>query len=361
MKGIINMKNLRLGMSIISYNLYKLIGYPKTNPVFLTFSVNDWCNCKCKMCNIWKNDSEEEVKKELTLDEIKEIFSKFGDIYWITITGGEPFLKKNLVDIVKIIYEMSSPEFMTIATNGMNRKKIVNDVEEILKFCPRMKLIINVSIDGKEPLHDSIRGVKGCYRLATKTIENLKSIKNENLTVGINTVVSKYNSNSFEEIYNHIKNNINPDSYIIELAENRAKLYNDELEIYPKDADMRRIVNFLIEKINEKDYRNGIIPTFRKEYYNSLLNGNFPENFEGVASGYIMSKGDVWLSYSKPMIAGNLRDNDYDFRKIWFNEKSKKLREKMKTNYSTIMSNPFYVNYICTMRNIPKFILSFFL
>lgn len=347
---------------IISYNFFKKFGFPKLLPMILTIGVNDWCNSKCKTCNIWKNNPRKKIKEELKLEEYKKIFSNYGKSYWITITGGEPFLKKNLVQIIQIIYKKTKPEFITIATNGILTKRIVSWTKEILNSCKNLKLIVNISLDGIGKQHDEIRGARNSFNLVVKTFRKLKSIKNPRLTVGINTVISKFNIKNFPEIYDYIMQNLKPDSFVAEVAENRAKLYNMKLKITPRTNEYQKALIFLIKQQKKQNKNNvlKIIEKLRMEFYKYLISNGLMKVFEGIASAYVMSNGDVWLSYSKPFIAGNLREVNYDFKKNWFSDKAKKLREIMNKNYRTMLANAFYCNMICNPFKILKILIRYY-
>lgn len=157
-------------------------------------------------------------------------------------------------------------------------------------------------MDGIGEQHDKIRGVKGNFYLAIKTLTELKKLQHPRLTVGVNTVISRYNVAEFPKIYTYIKNNFNPDDYIAEIAENRAKLANMGLKITPDKNKYMKVLLFLINFLeNEKQKKkiSKIVRTLRIEFYKYLMQQYPLENFEGIASGYLMSNGEVWLSYSK--------------------------------------------------------------
>jgi len=344
--------------NVISCKLYKKFGFPRVLPQILTFSVNNWCNSKCKTCNIWKYDSKEKMKEQLNLDEIEKIFSNFKKLNWITITGGEPFLRRDLSQIVETICNKSNLKILTIATNGTMPEKIALDVKKILKSCSNLNFTVNISFDGIGSKHDEIRGLRGNFKKVIRTLNLLKKIRNPRLTVGINTVISKYNVDNFFEVYEYVKNVLKPDSFIIEIAERRAKLYNENLAISPKHSDYKKILDFLIPEIqNSGLIKSEIVKNLRKEYYKFLLSRKPIKNFEGIASAYIMPNGEVWLSYSKRFIAGNLREVDYDFRKLWFGKRAMKIRNIMDNDYKTMLANAFYVNFICNPKNIFKVII----
>ena len=66
-------------------------------PFKLNFAITWRCNLKCKMCNIWMKESSNELK----LDEIEEFVEKSPYFSWVSLTGGEPFIRMDFVDIVK--------------------------------------------------------------------------------------------------------------------------------------------------------------------------------------------------------------------------------------------------------------------
>lgn len=337
---------------IISYNLFKRFGFPKSLPVFLTLSVNDWCNSRCKTCNVWRNNPKEKIKEQLTVKEYEKIFENYGKVYWITITGGEPFLREDLSKIIKIIYDKSKPGIVTIATNGMVTNSIVSQTKEILDYCQNLKLVINVSLDGIGEQHDEIRGVKGSFKSAVRTLKELKKLNHPRLIVGINTVISRHNVVDFPKIYSYIKNNFNPDSYVCEIAENRAKLYNMKLKITPEKNEYHKALLFLINSLEKDREKNisDIVRSLRIEFYKFLMKRYPLKNFEGIASAYIMHNGDIWVSYSKPYVIDNLRGVGYDFRKFWFNYKANHFRKKMEKNYQNMLANAFYTNFICDLK-----------
>ena len=117
-------------------------------PMNITLSVTDRCNSRCKTCNVWKvyRKNPKKAKEELTLEEYERIFRNFKNLFWVTITGGEPFLRNDLRYIIVSLYDATKPKFLTIATNALLTKKIVDDVRYIVKKCPNMKIFVNLSL-----------------------------------------------------------------------------------------------------------------------------------------------------------------------------------------------------------------------
>ena len=73
-------------------------------PINLTFSVTNVCQSRCKTCNIWEiyRNQPEKRHEELTLEEIEKIFQSMGHIYVFNISGGEPFLRSDIKEIIAI-------------------------------------------------------------------------------------------------------------------------------------------------------------------------------------------------------------------------------------------------------------------
>jgi MoaA/NifB/PqqE/SkfB family radical SAM enzyme len=336
----------------LGYNLFVRFGWPKILPSFLTFSVNNYCNQLCKTCNIWKNNPVEEKKKELKLDEIERIFSQFPKIFWLTITGGEPFLRRDLVEIVKIAYEKSKVNVLTITTNGSLPDIIEKDVKEILRNCKNLRLIVNVSVDGDRELHDKIRGVEGSFDKAVETIEKLKKIKSGRLIVGINSVISIFNVDKLYNLLNVIRK-LSPDSFAFCVAQNREKLFNLDLNISPSSSMIEKNFLYLVRYSLER--RKGVIGTIknfiRLRFYLYILNPNLMNNklnFEGTAMVYLLSDGRLTFSEISLLEVGNLRYNKFSLPKLLFSKIANKHRKYVNSvEYKKkMMENPFIVNQL---------------
>jgi MoaA/NifB/PqqE/SkfB family radical SAM enzyme len=329
-------------------------------PMNYTISALYTCNSRCKTCNIWKKKAE-----NLTIDEYKVIFKKLGrSPYWITISGGEPFLRKDLVELCKIIYKYSKPKIINIPTNGILTSKIVEDVKAIVKDCPKTQIIINLSIDGIGKQHDEIRQVPGNYIKTIKTFKKLKELECKNLTVGIHTVISRFNVKEFSNIANELIQ-LGPDSYITEIAEERNELDTMNAKITPDIISYRSAIDYLIHRIKNGKFNgmNKITQAFRIEYYNLVKRilrdrKQIIPCYSGIASAQISPDGEVWICCIKAQSLGSLRENDYDFKKIWFNKKMKKERLSVKNKECYCpLANASYTNMLM---DIPTLIRVFY-
>lgn len=305
---------------IFAYKLYKLTGFPRLLPMNYTFSLLYNCNSRCSTCRIWERQC-----KPLSVDEWEMVFRKLGHSpFWATLSGGEPFLRRDITAICRSLYRICRPKIINIPTNGILTGWIVEAVSEICQNCPGTKIVINVSLDGVGRKHDEIRNVRGNYDLAVDTFKKLKKLPYPNLSVGIHTVISRFNITDFSSISSQLMD-LKPDSYITEIAERREELHNQDLDISPNQTAYKSAVDFLVHRIKHNTYRGlaKITQAFRIEYYNLVKNVLRDQTqpipcYAGIASVQISPDGEVWSCCIKAKSLGFLRKSGYDLKKIWW-------------------------------------------
>lgn len=346
---------------IPAFKLSRRFGFPKVLPVNLTVSLTNRCNSRCITCNIY--DKEVEVE-EFSFDEFKKTFESIGTSpYWITFSGGEPFSRKDIVEICRSAYENCRPRIINIPTNGLLTERIVECVEEILRSCPNSKVIVNLSIDAIGNKHDEIRGIKSGFKRAVETYKKLRSLSYPNFILGIHTVISKYNVKDIPSIYGRLKD-LKPDSYITEIAEERIELGTIGTDITPSPEDYKKAIDFIIKEMFSLDLKGipKITRAFRTIYYQmvkSILRDKREviPCYAALASCQIASNGEIWACCIKAESMGNLREVGYDFTKVWFSERAKRLREDIKKRRCFCpLANASYTNMLFSIKTLLKVI-----
>lgn len=338
--------------------LGRCFNFTLTLPMSLTFSVTYKCNSKCKTCNIWKNNY---VINELDLTQIENIFCSLGkSLRWITIDGGEPFLRKDLADICDIIYKNCKPAIINIPSNGSLSEETVVTVKRILRLCPDTHLIINLSLDhhiGEK--HDEIRNSLDSFQCLLKTYQGLKSIGHPRLRLGINTVISNYNIKDWETIYFFGKK-LEPNSHLFEIAQLRDEFRNKDLNyIVPSKENSIPLFKKLLylTQISKKTLPGRCLHAMRKNYYSFvkktiILGRQVIPCFAGIASAYILPDGKVWACCNNAWLMGDLKEYNFDFKKLWHAKSAKYIRKCVKknkcfclqvnTNYLNLLHSPVY-------------------
>lgn len=314
-----------LARSILASN-YRRLDFPYK----LTFALTYRCNGRCKTCNIWQKPPADELRAE----EIKEFFSKNNQFAWIDLTGGEIFLREDLMEIVQtIVSECRHLCLLHFPTNGLLTQKIVSSAKAIVKKSP-VKLIITVSVDGDEELNDTIRGVKGGWKRQMETFRSLRDIQGVKTVLGM--TLSPYNYDKFEMTFQAARKEcpwLNYKDFHVNIAHISGHYYdNEDLKVseMPTDVvcnEIKRYMKFRGTSVTpvaflEKEYLK------RVESY--LRSGKTPIRCHALRSScFINPVGDVFPCGMYDKVVGSLKDHDYDLKKIWQSDECRKLQEEI--------------------------------
>ncbi|MDY7041152.1 MAG: radical SAM protein [Chloroflexota bacterium] len=332
------------------YRAFRRWGVPRLLPLNLTVSVTYRCNSRCRTCNVWRKQAD-----ELTVEEWDQVFASLGRTpYWLTISGGEPLLRRDVVKICCSAYRRCRPSIINIPTNGLSPNLIAERVEEIAHSCPKSQIIVNVSLDGWGEQHDAIRNVPGNFRRTMETYRRLRTMALPNLTVGIHTVISRYNVADIPTIYRQLST-LAPDSYITEIAEERVELDTVGAGITPSLDEYSAAVDFLLSRLRAQTCTgiSQVTQAFREQYY-GLVKRILAEQrqvipcYAGWASAQISPDGNVWTCCIKAQPLGNLRDVDYNFGRIWFSAQAEAARASIAGGECFCpLANAAYTNMLC--------------
>ncbi len=328
-------------------------GAPKLLPFSIVISISFRCNSKCRTCDVWRKPND-----DLTLEEWTRVFKHIGrgPIY-LTFTGGEPFLRKDLPEMVIAAYQHCQPEYITIPTNGILTQRIADGVAKICENAPKSRIGINLSLDGIGAEHDDIRLVPGNWDRSMQTWKALKKLQlqHSNLVLSVHTVISKFNIKRFRDIYTGLQT-LAPDSYITEVAEERVELDTVGLDITPMARDYAPVADFLSQHARSTPARGfaRVTQSFRAAYYQLAKRTLIEQRqvvpcFAGWASGHIAPNGDVWSCCIRAEPVGNLRKTNYDLKPIWFEQVGtmKNLRRSIAAGECACpMANASYANML---------------
>jgi MoaA/NifB/PqqE/SkfB family radical SAM enzyme len=144
------------------------------------------------MCNVWRNPSKPD--EEVSLETLAKIPDHMGTI---NLTGGEPTLRRDLVEIVDLLYPKA--QIMEISSNGLLPEKI----EPIIKKYPDVK--IRFSLEGKENTNNLIRGEKNGFQTKVDGLARLKELGGTDL--GFAVVIQDDNVTDLVELFRMAQSN----------------------------------------------------------------------------------------------------------------------------------------------------------
>jgi len=145
-----------------------LLKMPKEICVIITYR----CNAKCNMCNVWQNPTK--PSDEITPADIDKLPS---GLNFINITGGEPFVRQDIAEIIKVIKPKTKR--IVISTNGYF-------TERIIALCSKYPdLGIRISLEGLPKSNDSIRGMQDGFDRGLRTLLALRKMGCKDIGFGM--------------------------------------------------------------------------------------------------------------------------------------------------------------------------------
>lgn len=306
-------------------------------PKMLMLYVTDNCNLRCKHCFYWKE--VDNPRNAHSIEEIEKLTKSLKErLDLLTLTGGEPFIRKDLVDIVRLFVQNNKVKRIHIATNGLLPDLTVRKTNEMLALLgSHTRLTMQFSIDGFEDAHDKVRGMKGAFQKTCETVKKLMEIHDKRLAVSVATVVHRDNFHemkNFKDFINHelgvpMKINVlrKPTSVRGVAPEFMEAFDIREDDGYepPSEEQLRELALLLDDgtiasRIEKKKIEHSITILYHKKKAVNCL--------AGIRDATIFSNGDVSICEPTTPFA-NLKEFDYNFDQLWHSPAAKERKEKI--------------------------------
>ncbi len=323
------------------------------HPAYLIFFVTSRCMGRCRHCFYWEHINQNETV--LDPAEVEKVAGSMGPLLQVTFTGGEPFLREDFTDLIKIFYQKNKLYHIGIATSGFHPERVEKGVKEVLRTCPDSNLTVGLPIEGPRELNDYIRGVEGFYERTTDTLSRLKALKSDHprLTLLVDITASGFNRGSLVQTYHHVRDDLCPDMINLILTRGVPR-EEGGLDLDPAEADT-------LFKIMESDARQGKVPGYR--FFSRLLHAkdivlhrmaldiyrhssyHLPCE-AGRVAGVLLPEGDVYPCelWDEPL--GNVRESGYDLSSIWTSETARRIRHEILQSRCTCYHQCFLSNTI---------------
>ncbi len=271
------------------------------------------CNARCNMCSRFKRPSKPE--EEISLETIK----KLPKMYFTNITGGEPFIREDLKDIVRELYKKS--DRIVISTNGFFTDRII----DLCKEFPNVG--IRISIEGLEETNNKIRGLQDGFNRGYSTLKKLVEMKHPD--VGFGMTVQDANAKDLVPLYK-LSDELN-----MEFA--TASLHNSFYFVENKNIihDRLMVAQEFENLINELLNSNQPKKWFRAYFNHGLINYIFGQKRllpcdMAFDTFFIDPYGDVMPcnGTKEKEVMGNLNEQTWD--ELWNSEQAEKVRNKVR-------------------------------
>lgn len=271
------------------------------------------CNAKCYMCNTWQYPSKS--SEEITVEDIRKIP---GGLKFANITGGEPFLRNDIEEIVNVV--KSKTQRLVISTNGFFTEKIIDIAKK------NKDVGFRISIEGLPAANDELRGIKDGFDHGLRSLLQLHELGLKDIGFGI--TVSDRNAKDLNELYSLA------DWLGLEFA--TAAVHNTYyFHKFDNEIKDKKMVTGEFEKLIQRLLKSNHPKKWFRAYFNhgliNFINGN--ERLLPCGMGtdvfFMDPYGDIRPCNGMEMSMGNIKQKSFD--EIWGSEEAKKVREAVCT------------------------------
>ena len=146
-------------------------------PNYAIVYVDGRCNMHCSFCCYAAMDARN--SSNIMPKDWGNTFKRAKSLLHLTITGGEPFLRKDLTEIISEIINNSGVPRVSIKSNGFYLKRIKEYIPELIKRHKNTEFTLSISLDGPKDIHDKVREFKGAYDKVVETINIMAEYRKE--------------------------------------------------------------------------------------------------------------------------------------------------------------------------------------
>jgi MoaA/NifB/PqqE/SkfB family radical SAM enzyme len=337
---------------------------------YLLFYVTSRCNLRCKHCFYLDELNKHE---EMSLEEIEKVAKSLYPLDFVRMTGGEPFLRKDLPEVIHVFSQHAGVCRMGLISNGTRPEWAEKAIRKTFEMNPDITLDVGISVDGLEEVHDNIRGLKGSYNNAKQTAQTMVRLKDEfpNLLSSLVLTVTSQNEKHLDEFYdevsswgvdrlsvNHVRGKVHEQS-LLEVSYDRYREFAERCEAYHLEHDKSWKAG--VQRAKNRLTRNAIeeVVSGAPSQIACMAGSSIGVLYsDGVVNVCEMLEGELETVEGIPPAnagLGNVRDVDHDFYRIWHSENAENCRRWIKaTNCSCSHECFLTASILFNPRNYPR-------
>jgi MoaA/NifB/PqqE/SkfB family radical SAM enzyme len=270
------------------------------------------CDSRCSMCFIWKNPTHPDYEIDIpTLEKLP------GGFDFVNITGGEPTLRKDLLEICRTLRPKAKT--LEISTNGLHGDKL----EPIVREFPDIK--IRISVEGFEATNDRIRGERDGFKRKTETMERLLAAGGSDL--GFATTFQDENIEEVVDVY-RMARDLDVE-FATSALHNAFQFHKNDNYIYDRRRVAKRVEGLITEMLRTWSVKN----MFRAYMNLGLIAKILGQDrlhacTQGTDSVFIDPWGDVWAcNVRNDLLMGNLHEESW--QEVYEGEKARAVRAQV--------------------------------
>jgi MoaA/NifB/PqqE/SkfB family radical SAM enzyme len=295
--------------------------------------VTSRCNSFCRTCFYY-----EELNRpgDMTFAQIEKASRTMPAITDLWLSGGEPTLRHDATEIIRMFVRNNGVRRLIIPTNGLVQTRVCEIVDNALSENDSLHLYLNIALDGYGQTHDRVRGVPGHWEKTLNCIKALYPFKEkfgDRLRLNVNTVVCADNYNEIEKLGEFMWSNFRLDGQYFNIVRGATPV-GDEIKQVPVEVlpQMYTYISALTKRYGDRMFAEddasrrfvknvayvGTITTHYRTQHANFSNSTawpFPCT-AGETIAVIDYNGDVRACELREKFA-TLKDYDYDFGALW--------------------------------------------
>jgi MoaA/NifB/PqqE/SkfB family radical SAM enzyme len=313
----------------IRFQYLKWTGKPG-RPQAVSLEITHDCIAKCIMCNIWKIPHE---VPNLSMDDWIHFLSSdfFSDLRELDVTGGEPFVRKDLLDLFIGVCELKQSNLkalksIAITTNGFLTRRVLEYTEEILQRLgdKHIDLVMVCAMDAIGEIHEKIRNYPDAWSKVNETIQGLKRLREKfsNLIIGLKTTILPINVGELESLAKYANSN-GLFSIISPCIITDARYLNPDRadDLVFGQEDIEKMIKFYeSERFRWSYHRDVLVQCFKTGVMKKPCSCGFNYFF-------VRSTGELFLCPLINISFGNIKETPV--KDLFFSEKASQFRRKI--------------------------------
>ena len=333
---------------------------PQFNSLFLF--VTSRCNSLCRTCFYFDKLNS---RDDLTVDEIARISETAPPFRKLWISGGEPFLRPELAELVAMFVRNNGVHNVNLPTNGLLPDKTFPIMDRMLELCPEASIDLNFSLDGMQRTHDAIRGVPENFvrTLATMREAAARYRGIRRLRRNVVTVITRENRDEVEQLGVYLREHAEIDGHYFEVV--RGVAPDPSLKVLTRDAVAglhRRVMPFhrhygrklfahlppVVRQLAKLYYLGNL--RFHYDLHEECLEGPRPWPMPCTAgdTSIVIDHNGRFRACEMRGIVGDLHDFDFDVRRALASE-------GMRAEVAAIPGANCWCTHSCFIQDSSKF------
>jgi MoaA/NifB/PqqE/SkfB family radical SAM enzyme len=293
-------------------------------PLHLVFFITNLCDFACQHCFLIANgELNNKSRRVLTLEEIERVAASVPDLVALSLTGGEPFLRKDYAAIVDAFARQTRLKTLSTVSNGISAERILPQLLPVLE-CRALDVFLTLSLDGSEATHDEIRRKPGGFKRTIATLRELRPLRERypRFSLGVNSTYIGTNYADLMELYDALEDE---GPHFVTLNMMRGVDWVDRPQGLSTD-EYRRLSarkNALAAKLGPARSPIQRMVAAKDAVMTELIAETYDRHaslfpcYGGRLFGVLKDNGDVFPCEQLNGAFGNVREHDLDFMAVW--------------------------------------------